>query len=144
MYEDEQVPFLSIALKGVLPMWSGYVNFEANKTEFYLRLAETGVYPSFYVTAEDSSALIYTNSADLYSTGWETWRETVIEYDRELKKLAALTDGAFITGHERMDNGVTKVTYDNGVNVYVNYSEMDAEIDGITVGALSWKAGEAQ
>ena len=144
MYEDEQVPFLSIALKGVLPMWSGYVNFEANKTEFYLRLAETGVYPSFYVTAEDSSALIYTNSADLYSTGWETWRETVVEYDRELKKLAALTDGAFITGHERMDNGVTKVTYDNGVNVYVNYSETDAEIDGITVGALSWKAGEAQ
>lgn len=34
MYEDESIPFMSIVLKGVMPMYSEYVNFEANKQEF--------------------------------------------------------------------------------------------------------------
>ena len=38
---------------------------------------------------------------------------------------------------------VTKVTYDNGVVIYVNYSEQDQTVDGVTVSALSYKVGEA-
>ena len=30
MYVDEEVPFLSMVLKGILPMYSDYVNFEEN------------------------------------------------------------------------------------------------------------------
>ena len=37
MYIDEEVPFLPLVLRGVLPLYGDYVNFEANKTEFFLR-----------------------------------------------------------------------------------------------------------
>lgn len=143
MYIDEEVPFLSMVLKGILPMYSDYVNFEANKTEFFLQLVESGVYPSFYITYENSSSLIYTNSSDLYSTEYSTYKDTIIEYDSELRELAEVTGDAYIINHEKLENNVTKVTYNNDVVIYVNYSESDAVVDGITVPALSYKVGEA-
>ncbi len=143
MYVDEDVPFLSMVLKGIIPMYSDYINFEANKTEFFLQMIESGVYPSFYITYENSSALIYTNSSDLYSTQYETYRNTIIEYDKELRAVAEQVEGAFIIDHEKMDNNVTKVTYDNGVVIYVNYSENNVTVDGVEIDALSYKVGEA-
>lgn len=143
MYIDEEVPFLSMVLKGILPMYSDYVNFEANKTEFFLQMVESGVYPSFYITYENSSGLIYTNSSDLYSTEYATYRDTIVEYDEELRQVAEAVDGAFITNHEKMDNGVAAVTYDNGVVIYVNYSDNDVTVDGTKVEAMSYKVGEA-
>ncbi len=143
MYVDEEVPFLSMTLKGVIPMYSDYVNFEANKTEFFLQMVESGVYPSFYITYENSSALIYTNSSDLYSTEYSTYKDTIIEYDAELREVAATVDGALIIRHEKLDNGITVVTYDNGVAIYVNYSGQEQTADGVTVPAMSYKVGEA-
>lgn len=143
MYVDEEVPFLSMTLKGIMPMYSDYVNFEANKNEFFLQMIESGVYPSFYITYENSSALIYTNSCDLYSTEYSTYKDTIIEYDRKLREVAQAVDGAFITNHVKLDNNVTEVTYDNGVVIYVNYAEEDVTVNGVTVPALSYKVGGA-
>ena len=141
MYEDEEVPFFSIALKGIIPMYSDYVNFEANKTEFMLQMVEAGVYPSFYLTYEDSAGLIYTNSADLYSTKYTTYQDTIVEYDALFSELAAKTEGSFIIKHEQLGNGLNKVTYDNGVVIYVNYGSSSAEADGLTIDAMSFKVG---
>ena len=138
MYVDEEVPFLSMVLKGIIPMYSDYVNFEANKTEFFLQMIEAGVYPSFYVTKENSSALIYTRSSNLYTTEYSTYRDTIISYDEQLREVAESVEGAYIVDHEKTESGVTKVTYDNGVVVYVNYSDKAVSIDGITVDALSY------
>ncbi len=143
MYVDEEVPFLSIVLKGSIAMYSDYINFEANKTEFFLQMIESGVYPSFYVTYESSSDLIYTNSSDMYSTAYSTYRDMIIEYDTELRAVADAVDGAYIIDHEKLDNDVTRVTYDNGVVIYVNYSESDQVVDGYTIEALSYKVGGA-
>ena len=139
MYVDEEVPFLSMVLKGIIPMYSDYVNFEANKTEFFLQMVESGVYPSFYITYENSSALIYTNSSDLYSTEYATYRDSIISYDEQLREVASAVEGACIADHEKMDNGVTKVTYDNGTVIYVNYTDAEVSVDGITVDAMSYQ-----
>lgn len=142
IFEDESVPFLSIVFKGVIPVYSEYVNFEANKQEFFLKMVETGTYPSFYITKESSAELIYTNSCDIYSSEYSVYRDTIIAYTSELQALNAKVAGAHIVGHEIMDNGVTKVTYDNGVMVYVNYSSTAQTVDGTTVEAMSYKVGE--
>ena len=125
-------------------MYSEYVNFEANKSEFFLQMVEAGVYPSFYLTAEDSSNLIYTNSADLYSTKYTTYKDTLISYDRELRALAEKTRGACIADHEILEEGVNKVTYDNGTVIYVNYNDRAVSADGVSLDPLSYKveAGE--
>jgi hypothetical protein len=125
-------------------MYSDYVNFEANKSEFFLQMVESGVYPSFYITYENSSKLIYTNSSDLYSTEYATYKNMIVEYDTQLREVAEAVEDAYIMKHEKLDNGVTKVTYDNGVVIYVNYSESDVTVDGYTVGAMSYEIGGAK
>ena len=138
LYLDREIPFISMVFKGIVPTYSEYVNFEANKKENFLQMIESGVYPSFYITAEDSSKLIYTNSSDLYSLEYESYRDTIIEYDKALREVAEKVGTAQITGHDVLENGLVKVTYSNDTVIYVNYTG-SAQSDGdITVDALSY------
>ncbi|MBP3610186.1 MAG: hypothetical protein J6J42_07620, partial [Lachnospiraceae bacterium] len=139
LYEDESVPFLSIVLKGVMPVYSDYVNFEANKEEFFLKLVETGNYPSFYITQESAAELIYTNSSDIYSSQYDVYRDEIITYTNELKAVYDKVAGAVITGHEIMDNGVRVVTYSNGVQIYLNYSSASQTVNGVSIDTMSYK-----
>lgn len=143
IFMDESVPFLSIVLKGVMPMYADYTNFEADKQEFFLKLVETGVYPSFYLTWEDPSDLLYTNSNDLYTSQYSVYKEEVEQYYKELKAVSDQVQGATIEEHEK-DGDLSIVTYSNGIRVYVNYGEADAQADGLTIPALSYKVGDAQ
>ena len=138
LYVDEEVPFLSTSLKGIVPMYSDYINFEANRTEVYLSLAETGVYPSFCLTKEDASKLIYTNSSDLYSTQYDAYRASVISFDRDFRALAEQTAGAVIVNHEKLPGNVRRVTYSNGTVVYVNYSWDPRTVDGMELAPESF------
>lgn len=141
LYVDQDVPFMSMVLKGILPIYSEYVNFEANKTENFLQMVEAGIYPSFYVAQENSSKLIYTNSNNLYSLEFASYADTIEEYDAALRQLAEKTEGANIIRHESLSQGFVKVTYSNGTVIYVNYTEKDCTADGVTVGALSYLVG---
>ncbi len=139
IFEDESVPFLSIVLKGVMPMYSEYVNFEANKQEFFLKLVETGVYPSFYITKESSSKLLYTNSSDIYSSEYATYKNTIVEYYKELEALSEKTAGSTVVKHEIVDGDIRVVTYSNGVTVYINYGTKTADVDGVTIESMSYE-----
>jgi len=143
LYVDQDIPFLAMVLKGVIPMYSKYVNFEANKTENFLQMVESGIYPSFYLTWENTSQLLYTNSSDLFSLEFANYKDTVAQYDAALRQLAQQTENASILRHETLADGVVKVSYDNGVVVYVNYTEADFTAGGVTVQALSYKVGES-
>lgn len=142
-FVDEEIPFLAMVLKGIIPMYSEYVNFEANPTEFFLQLVEMGIYPSFYITYEPSSDLVYTNSADIYSSKYSTYRDAIITYTDKLKEVNEAIDGAHIVKHKKYDKGITVVSYDNGINIYINYSNESQSIDGYMVDAMSYKVGEA-
>ncbi len=139
LYEDESVPFLSIVLKGIMPVYSDYVNFEANKEEFFLKLVETGSYPSFYITKESSADLIYTNSSDIYSSQYDVYKDEIISYTNELKAVNEAVAGATITGHEILDNSVRLVTYSNGVQIYLNYSSAAQTVNGVSIDTMSYK-----
>lgn len=141
IYTDQSVPFLSIVLKGILPMYGDYVNFEANERAYFLKLVETGIFPSFYITYENPSELIYTNSSHVYTSEYAVYRDQIISYYNELKEINAKVAGSMIIDHKIADNGVTIVTYDNGVKIYVNYAETDATVDGVAVPALSYVIG---
>ncbi|SFB74936.1 DUF5696 domain-containing protein [Butyrivibrio sp. YAB3001] len=136
--EDESIPFLSMVLKGVIPMYGDYVNFEANKKEFLLKMVESGVYPSFYITKNEASELINTNSSDVYSSQYDVFKKTIIEYDACLKQLSEKTKDACIVDHEILDGGVRVVTYSNETKIYLNYSSTEKTVDGIKIDAMSY------
>ena len=47
-------------------------------------------------------------------------------------------EGAYITEHKAVADGVVRVTYSNGARVYVNYNSADCTVDGITVPQLNF------
>ena len=138
MLEDTFVPFLSMVLKGVMPVYSEYVNFEANRKEFFLKMVESGSYPSFYITKESSSELIYTNSSDIYSSQYSAYADTIEEISKELKGINDKVKGSVISSHD-IFGAVTVVGYSNGVRIYINYGEDTEEIDGITLEPMSYR-----
>ena len=122
-----------------MPVYSDYVNFEANKEEFFLKMVETGNYPSFYITKESAAELIYTNSSDIYSSQYNVYRDDIIQYTKELKAVYEAVAGARITGHEIIDSNVRVVTYSNGVRIYLNYGSAAYTVNGVSIDAMSYK-----
>lgn len=139
IFTDEEVPFLSMALKGVIPMYADYTNFEANKNEYFLKLVETGIYPSFYLTWEDPVDLLYTNSSDLYTSRYDVYKSDIVDYYSRLKTVSDAVAGAVIVDREKNGDNVAVVTYSNGVRIYVNYNEQPVTCDGIVLEAMSFK-----
>ncbi len=135
--EDEFVPFMSIVLKGIMPVYSEYVNFEANRQEFFLKMIESGTYPSFYITKESSDELIYTNSNDIYSSQYDTYADTIEEYTKELKSINDKVKDATITSHDIFGSAV-RVIYSNGVKIYVNYGENEVTVDGVKLAPMTY------
>lgn len=139
VFTDEDIPFLALTLKGIIPMYAEYTNFQANQAEFFLKLVEQGQNPSFYITHEDPSVLIYTNSSHLYSSMYERYEEMIQEYYEKLSAVHEFTKDSIILDYERQ-NDVTKVTYENGTIVYVNYQDESVTVDGHVIDGLSYKA----
>ena len=60
------------------------------------------------------------------------------EYAKELKALNDKVKGARIIAHDLFGSAV-RVTYDNGVRVYVNYGESAATLDQTTLEPMTYK-----
>lgn len=138
VYASHEIPFLSSVLKGSLKMYSEYINFEANSTEYFLKLVETGVLPSFLITKESPEVLQYTNSNWNYSSEYDKYEDTIAEYYSKLKEINDKVQGEYIVNHEKLDSDVSITTYSNGVKVYVNFSDVDVTVDGMTIEAESY------
>ena len=133
-----EIPFLSIATSGKIPVYLEYVNFQPNQRRFFLNLVETGARPMFLVTEADSAYLRLTNRNDVYSSEYRLYREKIIRYHNELSALHEYIAGASIIGHEAEGN-LVQVTYSNGVRIFINYGSTEAVINGVTVGAMSYE-----
>lgn len=138
VYADTEIPFLSSVLRGSVNLYSEYINFEANSTEYFLKLIETGVNPSFLLTKESPSVLQYTNSNWNYSSEYEKYKDTIAEYYTDIKAVFDKVEGEYIVDHERLDSNVSITTYSNGVKFYVNFSDVDVTVDDITIEAESY------
>ena len=123
---------MPIVLKGRIPLYSEYINFKADTTEYKLKLIESGIYPSFLLTSESPSELIYTDSASLFSCQYSEYSEMIREYNEIFTKLYSVTADSTISDHSLSD-GVAVTTYENGAKVVVNYNESAIQYDGNTV-----------
>lgn len=119
-YESNEIPFLTMVLSGSVDIYSEYVNFEADKSEYFLKLAAYGVNPSFMLTYENPSVLQYTNSNWIYSSEYKHYMETIATYNEKLSAVKALTEGSALVSHS-IENQVGMTEFANGVQVICDY-----------------------
>ena len=133
---DETVPFYAIALHGLVTYNIGSYNngFYEPKTDF-LRSIEYGGNVAFHVTASPTSELMLGESFYSYSTEFDQWKEDIVDVYGRYQEFSKATAGRFIEDHELLSGTVTKVVYEGGVAVLINYSDEDDTYQGTTIPA---------
>ena len=136
---DENVPFYEIVYKGLVSMSTSDINALTNQQSLLLKAVESGVGISFAVAEEYTTdvfnsinkiSYVY-NENELTKSVEELKNKGFIDYFNAVKN-------AKIINHEILENGVRKTVFDNGVTVYVNYTDKSVSVDGNNIEASSY------
>lgn len=138
---DEQIPFYEMVIHGSIDYTGEALNLmdQDADEELLLSWIEYGVSPRYMFSWEDSSNIKYTSSSDKYSVKYATWIEEAQDIYHQVNAALSPVQGVAMVHHERQDNGLAVVEYENGVTIYVNKTDLalTAE-DGTKVGAMSY------
>ena len=138
---DEEIPFYQMIIHGAID----YTGYSINLTDasdvkdIVLRLIEYGAAPQFTFSYEDSSELKYTGLNSLYSITYSKWAEKAKAIYKEVNGVLAPVVNSTILNHQVIEPGVKKVTYANGVILYINSSSKKVTVDGIAISSKGYE-----
>lgn len=118
---DETIPLYHIAVHGLVPYTNIPYNFLSDNQRMFLRQVEYGYIPIFILSKESSSLLFRTHANSVYSSRYDYWRDEILRQHQEIESLTPVMS-RFITGHTRLSKGVYRTTYEDGIQVIVNYN----------------------
>ena len=72
------------------------------------------------------------------------WLEKAAAYYDEYSAFYRLVRDARISSHELLPGGLRRVTYDNGVTVWLNYGDAPAQADGETVAPHGYRISKEE
>lgn len=138
---DANIPLYEMITHGYITSASSHLNF-VNRDDMgstTLNLIEFGVSPHYVFTWERSSAMKETALSRFYTTTFSNWKDTAVDTYEQVNEALKHVSSAAMVGHDILDNNVRKVTYDNGVVIYINYSQQEQQADGLTIPAMSYR-----
>ncbi len=138
---DESIPLYEMILHGCINYSSKLLNYQddIDLTLVTLNMIEAGASPHYVFTWEESSQMKNTGMNHYYATTFNTWKDEAVAIYNDVNEALKYVNGSTIVGHEIMDGNVRKVTYDNGVSIYINYSSEAQTADGMEIPAMSYR-----
>lgn len=138
---NEQIPFYEMVIHGYIEYAGNAINLNDFTEErlLTLNLIEAGAAVHFTLSYEDASEIKYSGLNSLYTTGYEYWTEDAVRIYKEINEALEKVSGCAMIRHEILSDTARKVTYDNGVSIYLNQSSAKAVIDGIEIDAYGWE-----
>lgn len=130
LYESDTVPFLQMVLKGSIDYYAPYANQGFYSMNSILKMIEYGTYPSFVVGAASNYTLADTQLVGLFSIQYKDWLDIMDTVYSQVSEALTKVEGAKIAEHKVLSDGVARVSYDNGVHIYVNYNGTSQMADG--------------
>lgn len=138
---DASIPFVGMVLDGHKVYSSESLNKESTDVYVnFMHVLESNSAPKFTFIYEDSSLLSGTEQENYFAVEYGYWKDRIGAYYEEYNAFYNLVKGAKIVDHELYGRNekLRVVTYSNGVKVYFNYSDLEEQIDGVTVPAFSY------
>lgn len=129
LYESDTVPFLQIVLSGSIALFAPYANESFYSDLDVLKHIDYNTYPSFLMTQSDNNSLRNTASAELCSTRFEDWEQTIEAVYAQVNEVLRHTGGQMILDRRMLSEGVSQTVYESG-RVIVNYSDADYRSGG--------------
>lgn len=138
---DCYIPFLQIVFSGTTTYSSEVINENSHDmTKELMKSIESGSAMKFRVIANDITELQETVLDNVFLAEYNTLKENIAGLYGKYSEFYEKVAGASISNHELVekDGSVVHVTWSNGVNVYLNYSEESITVDGVNVPAGSY------
>lgn len=141
---DEIVPFYGMVIHGYINYAGEELNLtqSVDREELLLEAIENGACLRYVLTYENSDQIKYSGLNSMYSVQYDLYMEEIEAFYKEANDALKDVVNVPMVGHEILDNDVRKVTYENGVVIYINRGSEDVSVDGITVPA-KWYAKKA-
>lgn len=129
------VPFYQMVYHGYADYSFTPINFDTDFRQSVLKCAEYGGYPKFRFTYREDERLNIAEFPELYATSYTRWLDDAVEAYETLNELLQPVRNAVIVEHAQLASGVYRTDYDNGMQIYVNYTDEAVTVDGVTIGA---------
>ncbi len=138
---DESIPLYEMILHGYINYSSELLNFQDDEdlTPVVLNMIEAGAAPHYVFTWEESSKMKETGLNRYYATTFDVWKDEAVTIYNQVNDALKHVSGSAIVGHEILDSNVRKVTYDNGVVIYINYNKEAVNAGGMEIPAMSYR-----
>jgi len=131
---DHCIPFFQIVLRGFIEFAGAPMDSVGNARIELLRAIETGAGLHNRFIYNDSAVLKRTDYDDLLSVNFGDWFDVAVEKYNMVNDVTGNTQGERIIGHDIIDHGVHKTTFENGKQIIVNYTRYSVIFEGKTVG----------
>lgn len=137
---DEDIPLYEMIVHGSIDYCGAVYNLEdiSDDRIQILNMIEYGAAPHFVFTWDETSEMKYSGLNNLYSTTFTTWVDTAASVYAEVNECLRQVAGETIVSHEILQSDVRKVTYSNGITIYVNYSQRSVTADGVQIPAMGY------
>ena len=128
MYSSQQarfsdtVPLLPYMVQNRMPAFGRAGNFFSNTRNELLRMIDYHVYPAFFVTEASAYALMDTPSNHIFTSRFDDWKDTIQTQYQYVSQALNHVIQSDIKQRDILAPGVVKLTYDNDVIIYINYS----------------------
>ena len=139
---DETVPLYPLVYHGITlynPS-AETVNFPVKSAKHRLKFFEFGGRPAIYYYAKFVNGNSWMGTDDFLMDTPEQLTDTVGRIRKMMEDYRAVEDLQYVymENHERIADGVYRVTYANGARMIVNYTDAPVTVEGTTVPAVDF------
>lgn len=135
---DARIPFYQIALHGIKNYTGESINLAGDYQTALLECVEYGAGLAFSFMSEDTTVLRDTMYSCFTSSGWDRWKDTVLPMINRYQQEMSGLNRQQIVGYEQLTDEVSVVLYEDGTQVYVNYSARDYRKGSVKVPARDY------
>ncbi len=132
---SKEVPFYQIVFRGYVNLASNAINLESEQDDLILKLAETGMSLYYQFIDAESTSFHNTDYTHLYACELDDHYDDMIATYNRMRPLYDAVGDSTIVNYEVISDDVKITTFSNGSKVYVNYSDAEANVNGVKVAA---------
>ena len=135
LIETCQVPFYSMVMHGLVYMSSGDINGYLDPEHGLLRALEAGVGLKYTFGWENVSELSDTAISEYGYIEADRWLTHAAQQYQQLHQFLSAVSNRTMTAHTLISKDVRYSEFDNGMGVYVNYSNQDVTYGDLVIPA---------
>jgi hypothetical protein len=129
---DETVPFYQMVVHGYIPYSSEPLNYKSDENVSFLQLLETGTMPAFEGMYAENQLLKKSNNQYI-NLHYGQWIDDAVALYHRINDATRDLQQYTILAHEKLDDGVFSLTYENGSVIIVNYTDAAFIHENLTV-----------